>query len=77
MNNDDYFSDQNKYPKLGLLNEDIIKNEYDDSTKKKNDKYQHIELSDYKQLPGDQDEYFSIESKASKPSEFTLSFVFK
>lgn len=69
MNNDDYFNDQNKYPKIGLLNEDIVKNEYDDINKKKNDKYQHIELSEYKQLAGDQDEYFSIDSKPSKPSD--------
>ena len=70
MNNNNYFYDQDKYPKVGLLNEDIVKNEFANASKKtmanKNDQ---IELSNYKQID-DRNDYVSMDDEIkNKPSK--------
>jgi len=65
MNKDnDYFDDHDKYPKVGLLNEEIVKDDFADASKKKViNNYQQIELSDYQPLPDDYDK------NGTKPSK--------
>lgn len=58
MNKDNnYFLEEDKYPKLGLLNEGIVKDSYSDINKKPSNNYIQVELTDYQQLADDQIDY--------------------
>ena len=58
MNKDnDYFDQNDKYPKVGLLNEDIVKDDFANASKKNaGNKLQQIELSEYQPLADDYDQ---------------------
>ena len=54
---DDYFDQNDKYPKVGLLNEDIVKDDFANASKKNaGNKIHQIELSEYQPLADDYDQ---------------------